>query len=140
LIVKLQKLVKGKHPNETLNITDDHVKTVLDWALIRITKVEELVSPKFGFLWILPTKTHSDVDRRLLGKLVENLESVNEFEQDILKKCLKEFASNNNVKFPVLMKMLRSVLSGLSEGPGVTEMMNLLGKNQSLERIKAGIR
>lgn len=47
---------------------------------------------------------------------------------------------NNNVKFPALMKMLRSVISGLDEGPGVAEMMDLLGKSQSLERIKAVVR
>lgn len=44
---------------------------------------------------------------------------------------------DNNVKFPELMKTLRAVLSGLNEGPGVAEMMHLLGKDQSLERIKA---
>ncbi|KAL4707165.1 hypothetical protein ACJJTC_018900 [Scirpophaga incertulas] len=138
MVARLQSLVKELYADQNLNISEDHVKTVLNWAVSRITTVEELVSPKYGFLWILPSGDH-DVDRELLIKLTENLKGLDSFDQDILKKFLKEFSSRNRVKFPVLMKMLRSVLSGLDEGPGVAEMMDLLGKSQSLERIKAAV-
>lgn len=33
------------------------------------------------------------------------------------------------------MKNLRTTLSGLKEGPGVAEMMEILGKESTLERI-----
>lgn len=33
------------------------------------------------------------------------------------------------------MKNLRATLSGLKEGPGVAEMMEILGKESTLERI-----
>lgn len=34
------------------------------------------------------------------------------------------------------MKNLRTMLSGLKEGPGVAEMMEILGKEDTLERIE----
>ncbi|CAG9782684.1 unnamed protein product [Diatraea saccharalis] len=140
LVTKLQELVKQTYPEQSLNVTDEHVNSVLNWAITRITRIEDLVSPKFGFLWILPSRNQEDINVDLLKKLLGHLESLNDFEEGTIKSRLKEFSSNNDVKFPVLMKMLRSVLSGLSEGPSVAEMMHLLGKSQSLDRIKAIVR
>ncbi|XP_013193556.2 probable glutamate--tRNA ligase, mitochondrial [Amyelois transitella] len=139
LVRKVQNLVKQTYPNEIMDISDQHVRNVLKWATARVTRVEDLVSTKFGFLWILPSNNF-EIDKELLRKLLEHLENVDRFEQDLLKNNLREFAVNNNVKFPMLMKMLRGLLSGLSEGPGVAEMMQLLGKGQSLERIKSIVR
>lgn len=62
------------------------------------------------------------------------------FEEAKLKGHLRSFSKENGVEFPALMKMLRGVLSGLEEGPGVAEMMDILGKDQSIERIKAVLR
>ncbi|CAH0600172.1 unnamed protein product [Chrysodeixis includens] len=136
LVKTLQDLITKTYPQHKLNLTEEHVKTVLNWSATRISRIEELVSKKFGFLWILPTNK-AEVDQKLLVKLVKNLEGLERFDQVTLKENLRTFSANNNVKFPALMKMLRSVISGLDEGPGVAEMMDLLGKNQTLKRINA---
>lgn len=122
-----------------MNLSEEHVTTILNWSATRISRIEELASKKFGFLWILPTNK-AEVDRQLLEKLLKNLEGLEKFDQGTLKENLRTFSTNNNIKFPALMKMLRSVISGLDEGPGVAEMMDLLGKNQTLARIKAAVR
>ncbi|XP_072935555.1 nondiscriminating glutamyl-tRNA synthetase EARS2, mitochondrial [Epargyreus clarus] len=141
IVTKVQKLVTEKYPEENLNISEDHVRNVLNWSTSRLTRIEELASSKFGFLWILPSNT-VDVNKEVFEKLINTLEdiSMKEFEQNCLKDHLKDFSTKNGIKFPVLMKMMRSALSGLNEGPGVAEMMQLLGKYQSLERIKAVMR
>ncbi|KOB76231.1 Uncharacterized protein OBRU01_04972 [Operophtera brumata] len=118
MVRRLQQLVADKYPHHHVNTS------------------EELISNKFGFLWILPS-SQLHTDKELLTKLVHNLETVHIFEEKKLKQHLRCFSKENDVKFPVLMKILRSVLSGLEEGPGVAEMMELLGKSQSLQRIKA---
>ncbi|XP_050352773.1 probable glutamate--tRNA ligase, mitochondrial [Nymphalis io] len=140
LIIYLQNLIMTTYTGEKLNVSEEHIKSVLLWATARITRIEELVTPKFAFLWILPSNTKMEVNKNLFEKLVDNLEDLETFEQDSIKDNLKEFSAKNDVKFPALMKMLRSVLSGLNEGPSVAEMMQLLGKCQSLKRIKAVIR
>ncbi|KAJ2944021.1 hypothetical protein O0L34_g8349 [Tuta absoluta] len=140
LISNVQTLISEKYPDQNLNVSKEHVRTVLKWALSRTSKLDELVSSKFGFLWILPSNNSTELDKDLLVKLLEILEPLDKFDEKTLKNNLRQFSLNNNVKFPILMKMLRSALSGLNEGPGVAEMMHLLGKGQSLERIKAVLR
>lgn len=115
------------------------MKNVLNWSTSRIARIDELVTNKYGFLWILPSKNKAEIDEGLLGKVLKFLEGVELFDENSLKESLRSFAAEHNVKFPALMKMLRGALSGLNEGPGVAEMMGLLGKEQSLERIKAYI-
>lgn len=137
LVKKLKGLIKEKYDKENVDISEEHIENVLFWSTSRITKIEDLVS-KFGFLWILPKST--DFDKKLLGDVVENLDALDDFSQDKIKECLRDFAMKNNMKFAKLMRVLRSVLSGLSEGPGVAEMMHLLGKHQTIERIKAVIK
>lgn len=140
IVIKLQGLIKTKYAKENLNISEEHVRSVLHWATARITRIEDLVTSKFGFLWILPSQDNLEVNKTLLEKLIDNLEGIDKFEQGTLKDNLKKFSNENGIKFPDLMKMLRNTLSGLSEGPSVAEMLQLLGKHQSLERIKAVIR
>ncbi|KAL0895318.1 hypothetical protein ABMA27_011462 [Loxostege sticticalis] len=137
LVTKLQDLIKQTYPTQNLNISQEHIRTVLNWAVVRVSKIEDLVSSKFGFLWILPSHNNLNINKELLDKLVEYLEEQEVFEEVVLKDKLREFSKNNDMKFPELMKVLRSVLSGLNEGPSVAEMMQLLGKTQSLERIKS---
>ncbi|XP_013163297.1 PREDICTED: probable glutamate--tRNA ligase, mitochondrial [Papilio xuthus] len=140
LVDNLQELIKTTYPKHNLNVSKEHIRNILIWATSRITRIEELVSTKFAFMWILPTIDKIEIDNNFLEKLIQNLEKVEKFEEHSLKNNLRTFAEENNIKFPALMKILRSVLSGLKEGPGVAEMMHLLGKNQSLERIKAVMR
>ncbi|CAK1600301.1 unnamed protein product [Parnassius mnemosyne] len=140
LVNNLKDLIKKKYPQENLNVSEEHVRKVLIWATPRITNIEDLITPKFAFLWILPSADQIDLNKNLLQKLIQKLENIEKFDEQALKEYLRMFSTENEVKFSALMRMLRSALSGLKEGPGVAEMMHLLGKNQSLERLKAVLR
>lgn len=70
----------------------------------------------------------------IIDALVEDLKD-EKFNKKNLNQILKEFSSENNLTFANLMKSLRTTLSGLKEGPGVAEMMEILGKESTLERI-----
>jgi glutamyl-tRNA synthetase len=58
------------------------------------------------------------------------------FSKQNLHVILKEFSNERNLTFANFMKNLRTILSGLKEGPGVAEMMEILGKEDTLERIE----
>lgn len=70
----------------------------------------------------------------IIGSLVTELQD-EKFTKQNLQQILKEFSSENALTFGIFMKNLRTVLSGLKEGPGVAEMMEILGKESTLERI-----
>lgn len=46
----------------------------------------------------------------------------------------------NNFKFAKMMKTFRSALSGLKEGPGVAEMMEILGKKVTKQRLSDNLK
>lgn len=70
----------------------------------------------------------------IIDSLVEELKDEN-FTKTNLQNILKEFSGENKLIFANFMKNLRKMLSGLKEGPGVAEMMEILGKESTLERI-----
>lgn len=66
--------------------------------------------------------------------MIADLEAGN-FNKVDLQAMLKQFSTKNNLTFSSFMKTLRNLLSGLKEGPGVAEMMEILGKENTLSRI-----
>lgn len=71
----------------------------------------------------------------IIQSLVEELKD-EKFTKQNLQVILKEFSTERNLTFANFMRNLRTMLSGLKEGPGVAEMMEILGKEDTLERIE----
>ncbi|XP_023307851.2 probable glutamate--tRNA ligase, mitochondrial isoform X1 [Lucilia cuprina] len=137
LVENVSMLIKESYPNESnLDLNADHIKSVLQWAAQRLTFVKDLTSPKLSFLWVKPTNfILKDLTTEQL-EILNEIISTTEFNKDNLNKVLKEFSIQQGIKFPVLMKCLRSALSGLKEGPGVAEMMEILGQKVVIQRLK----
>ncbi|KAM7301219.1 cryptochrome-1-like [Ixodes scapularis] len=76
-----------------------------------------------------------------LQDLCSRLESVSadKFNRETLGVLLHNAASDSGIKYSQLMQSLRKLLSGLQKGPGVAEMMTLLGKEQTLLRLRKHI-
>lgn len=98
-----------------LKLDDEYVEMILKWSLNRIDRLGDLVKNELAFIWVIPNNTvslneeHSKVVRNFMGVL----KRFDSLEKDKLKGFLKEFAKENNVKYAVLMKTLRGLLSGL---------------------------
>lgn len=58
-----------------------------------------------------------------------------QFTKENLQATLKMFAKNNDIKFPVIAQPMRIALIGSSHGPGIFEMMELLGKDETVHRL-----
>lgn len=78
--------------------------------------------------------TFLDFISEIIESLVTELQD-EKFTKQNLQQILKEFSSENSLTFGSFMKNLRTSLSGLKEGPGVAEMMEILGKESTLARI-----
>ena len=81
-------------------------------------------------------KEDSDV---LLGKLYESLELVEPFTAGQIEPVVKDLAESLGTGFGKLMNPLRLSLVGSNIGPGLMEMMELLGKEEVLQRINRAI-
>jgi glutamyl-tRNA synthetase len=72
--------------------------------------------------------------RRLLGELAGSLNGA-EWQAGALEQRLREFADSNNTKFGAVAQPLRAALTGSSASPGIFEVMEALGRDESLGRI-----
>jgi len=63
------------------------------------------------------------------------INSIKKWEYEIINSKIKDFLEKNNIKFPVLGKPIRYLLTNNYNGPSITDIFMILGKNQSLERL-----
>ncbi|KAL5292896.1 EARS2 family protein [Megaselia abdita] len=142
LVKEVSELVLSKYSQNysNLDLDESHVKNILSWSSNRICTLKDLVDAKLSFLWIRPTVAIlSDLTEENLQDLLCELEE-STFHKDDLNVLLKNYAEKNNFKFSKMMKTFRSAISGLKEGPGVAEMMEILGKQVSINRLKENLK
>lgn len=144
LIEAVKILVKDRFlevSEEGFDLRDEHVKSVLKWSANRINKLEDLISNSYSFLWVLPVvkrKSEFSLEEwEILKKFKDSFKIKNFENRDEISGFLRNFAKEKKFHFSKFMKILRIVLSGLKEGPSVAEMIEILGKKDTVGRIEA---
>ena len=85
-------------------------------------------------------KTDAEKSLALLNEVLPVLEAQDDFSNDALFETLKAFATEKGYKVGYVMWPLRTAVSGKQNTPGgATELMEVLGKDESLRRIRLGI-
>jgi len=75
-------------------------------------------------------------DRNLIGQVIDALTSLTEFDKDNIQASLKSIASQNDLKIGALMKYIRAFIAGRIASPSIFEMISILGKENSIARLK----
>lgn len=85
-------------------------------------------------------KTDAEKSLALLKEVLPVLEAQEEFGNDALFEVLKAYAGEKGYKIGYVMWPLRTAVSGKQNTPGgATEIMDVLGKEESLARIRKAI-
>ena len=85
-------------------------------------------------------KTNEETSLEVLKEFLPKLEAWEDFSNDALFGLLKEFVAEKGVKNGYVMWPVRTAVSGKQNTPGgATEIMEILGKEESIARIKAAI-
>ena len=85
-------------------------------------------------------KTNPENSLTLLQEVLPVLQNADAFDNDSLFELLKEFAAEKEYKTGYVMWPIRTALSGKAATPGgATELLSLLGKEESINRINAAI-
>jgi glutamyl-tRNA synthetase len=85
---------------------------------------------KVGKAWDSSKKS---VFATLSEKLIENAD----YKAATIQSAVEGFINDNSLKFGDVLPVLRLALSGTMKGPGVFEMMELLGKEEVSVRLSA---
>lgn len=85
-------------------------------------------------------KTNAENSLTLLNEVLPVLEAQNEFDNDSLFNTLKAFAEEKEYKTGFVMWPIRTAVSGKQATPGgATELMSVIGKEETISRIKKAI-
>ncbi|SHG68585.1 glutamate--tRNA ligase [Chryseobacterium vrystaatense] len=83
-------------------------------------------------------KAWNDETSSILGELAENLNTI-EFTSETVKQFIHDFAENKGLGMGKVMMPLRLSLVGELKGPDVPDIMELIGKEESISRINNAI-
>lgn len=75
-------------------------------------------------------------NRALIGKLLEALTAVTAWSGPATEAALRAFAEANNLKLGAVAQPLRAALTGRTTSPGIFEVLEVLGRDESLARLK----
>ena len=85
-------------------------------------------------------KTNPENSLTLLTEVLPVLEASEAFDNDSLFETLQNFAKEHEYKTGYVMWPLRTAVSGKQATPGgATELMSVIGKDETIKRIKAAI-
>jgi len=99
-------------------------------------------SAKFLFakrpLDVIPkaAKALNDDSKVILKKIHDDLNTVESWNRDALQTAIEEFVEHEEVGFGKVAQPLRAALTGNNVSPGISEVLDWLGKDESLSRIK----
>ncbi len=109
----------------------------------RVSTLLQLVAELISFHDHSRTPLQTDLEKWVtadtydhLKLVVEELQTIAVFSSQALSKMLKEFATKNDLKLVSIAQPLRLALTGKASGPGVFELLALLGKEESIRRIE----
>lgn len=98
--------------------------------------------PEYDIALFTNKKAKTDAEKSLatLKDLLPRLEASEDFTNDALFEMLKAYTQENGCKVNAVMWPLRIAVSGQSVTPaGATEIMDIIGKDESIARIRAAI-
>jgi len=75
-------------------------------------------------------------NRALIGRLHSALETVGTWSGVTTEAALRAFAEENSLKLGAVAQPLRAALTGRTTSPGIFEVLDVLGRQESLGRLE----
>lgn len=111
----------------------------------RAKTLPELAESALFYIYSVPLPFDEKAQKLLTEGALESLKTVIplleevSWESGVLEKALRDFADQRELKFGKLAQPLRAALSGRAVSPGLFEVMQVLGREETLSRLKAVI-
>jgi len=75
----------------------------------------------------------------LMSEILSRLESINVFSQQAIEDTFSAYLDEKKIKLKQIAQSLRVALTGSSVSPGIFEIMEVLGKEETIKRIETAI-
>ncbi len=144
LILLKEEISSSKYKDS--NYSDDYLIKVIESMKERVSFVKEYLekSPYFfekpeSYDESVVTKRWKENSAELLQKLTYKYEQLSNPSKDDYENALKQTAEENGVGNGLLIHPLRLAVSGMGAGPGVFDIVDILGKDESVARMKKAV-
>ncbi len=122
---------------------DDYVQKVINLVKDRAVFVNDLWELS-NFFFIAPTqydqkafkKAIKDDTPILIKEFIQVLEKIKDFTTENIQNTVKIWINSKDIGFGKIMQPLRLSLVGAMKGPDVFEIINLLGKQETIKRLQ----
>lgn len=139
---EILELFKKLPEVQNLKLSEEKILKIIALIKERATFVKDIYE-QGQFFFVAPTsydekaskKAWNETTSETLTKLSEQLE-ISDFEPENLKNKIHHFAEENGLGMGKVMMPLRLSLVGELKGPDVPDILNILGKEESISRIK----
>jgi glutamyl-tRNA synthetase len=146
-VLEMLKVEISKSEFSSNNYSDDYLLKVIDAMKERVSFVKEYLI-KSPYLFQAPgnyeeqnlKKRWREDSADLLNKLKERFEKLINPAKEDYEKTLDEIASQLNINKGKLVHPLRIAVSGVGEGPGVYDIISILGKEETISRINTALK
>ncbi len=119
-----------------------------------IEKIVELEKEKFRILEDVPERVApyitEDIDwnlqllqkfgipetSKILSEILPEIKKIEQFERSAIENIIRKFCKEKNLKTGEVFHPLRFALTGMTKGPGLFELMEILGRDVSVRRIE----
>lgn len=129
--------------NQTMSWNHHQLKAAIDLYKDRSQTLQELVA---GVMILYDAPQHYDAGsveqwvtpqtQDLLARLRIQLEQLSDFTKVTVQDLVKAFAKEHDCKFPTIAQPIRIALIGSSHGPGIFDIIEIVGKDETLVRLQ----
>ena len=135
------KVLAGKNMDYRMLASLMHTRTeVVNRVPDQIRFLAELPEYDIDIYTHKKMKTDPEISLKALKLALPVLEALEDFSEENVKAVLMELAQKNEMKTGQIMWPVRIAISGLQSTPGgATEIAYLLGKDETLRRMKLGM-
>ena len=138
-------LLRNVEGLELINFSDSQLLKIIGLMQERATFVKDIYNDGIYFFEAPQhyeekaiKKSWNDVAAKLMTELSIHLQDI-DFKSDILKQVIHDFAEKNGVGMGKVMMPLRICLVGELKGPDVPDILEILGKQESIARIQNAV-
>ncbi|RPD96500.1 glutamate--tRNA ligase [Aureibaculum marinum] len=137
--------------SESLDKTSEHLedKTFIKKVISLIKERANFVSDLLhlgNYFFIAPTsydkkstKQWKEGTPQLMYTVISLLKPIEDFSSSTVEAIVKEWITSNNIGFGKVMQPLRLSLVGAMQGPHLFDIMELIGKEETIKRIERAI-
>jgi len=146
-VLKMLRAEIGKSEFSSIDFSDDYLLKVITAMKERVSFVKEYLTKSSYFFKAPESYEEQNLKKRwkedsaeLLNKLKERFEQLNNPSKEDFENALNEIASQLSINKGQLVHPLRIAVSGVGEGPGVYDIVSVLGKDEAISRISTALK